>query len=78
MLKIDILKHHYVPHHDILSESEVEKLSKELDYDIKFLPKIKLDDPVVKQIGAEEGNILKITRESRTAGTFVTYRLVEE
>ena len=35
-----------------------------------------IDDPVVKAIGAEEGDVLQITRDSETAGTFVTYRFV--
>ena len=38
--------------------------------------KIRVNDPVSKAIGAEEGQVLKITRKSETAGIFVTYRLV--
>lgn len=76
-MKINILEHHYVPEHVKLTDSEVEKLAESLEYDIKDLPKIKSDDPVAKQIGVEEGDILKIIRDSDTAGTFVTYRYVE-
>ena len=40
------------------------------------LPKILLNDPVVKAIEAKEGDILKITTKSETAGIFVKYRIV--
>ena len=73
----DILNHELVPSHVILSESEIEKVFKDLDFEIEKLPKIKTNDPVVKDIGAKQGDILEITRESPTAGTFITYRLVE-
>lgn len=76
-MKFDILQHSNVPKHEILSDSEIEEIFAEVEYEIKQLPKIKSDDPVVKAIGAKEGDILRITRESQTAGTFITYRLVE-
>lgn len=76
-MKFDILQHSNVPKHEILSDSEIEDIFAEVEYEIKQLPKIKSDDPVVKAIGAKKGDILKITRESQTAGTFITYRLVE-
>jgi DNA-directed RNA polymerase subunit H len=75
---MDILKHNLVPEHEIMSDSEIKKTFKDLDYDTKHLPKIKIDDPVVKHINAKIGDILKITRESQTAGTFITYRIVEK
>nr|WP_296789099.1 DNA-directed RNA polymerase subunit H [uncultured Methanobrevibacter sp.] len=49
----------------------------DVDYDFKDLPKIKANDPVVEAIGAQPGNVLRITRESQTAGEFITYRIVE-
>ena len=76
-MKINILEHHYVPEHIKLTDSEIEELAESLEYDIKDLPKIKSSDPVAKQLGVEEGDILKIIRNSDTAGTFVTYRYVE-
>ena len=54
------------------------KVLKQLNIHQEQLPKIKSDDPVVKDIGAKPGDILKITRKSHTAGKFVTYRLVLE
>ncbi len=75
-LKLDIQKHHLVPKHEILSDEEKEEFISNLEYDQENLPKILLKDPVVKDIGAEEGDILKITRNSQTAGVFETYRLV--
>ncbi len=66
-----------VPKHEIMTEEEISEAFSDVDYDFKDLPKIKSNDPVVKAIGAEPGNILKITRESQTAGVFVTYRIVE-
>ncbi len=75
-MKKDILKHKLVPDHTILSKTEAKKILKELDIRQEQLPKIKVDDPVAKAIGAKPGDILKITRKSQTAGKFVTYRLV--
>lgn len=76
-MKKDILEHELVPTHVILSESDIEKVFKDLDFEQEQLPKIKADDPVVKAIDAKKGDVLEITRRSPTAGTFVTYRLVE-
>jgi DNA-directed RNA polymerase subunit H len=77
-VKKDILEHELVPTHVILSESGIEKVFKDLDFKQEQLPKIKSDDPVVKAIDAKRGDVLEITRNSPTAGTFVTYRLVED
>jgi len=76
-VKKDILEHELVPTHVILSESEIKKVFKDLDFAQEQLPKIKSDDPVAKAIDAKKGDVLEITRRSPTAGTFVTYRLVE-
>ncbi len=75
-MKKDILKHQLVPDHAILSKTEANKIIKQLKVNQEHLPKIKVDDPVVKEIGAKSGDILKITRKSHTAGKFITYRLV--
>ena len=75
-MAFNILNHSAVPKHEILSDDEIEEIFADVDYDISQLPKIRVNDPVSKAIGAEEGQVLKITRKSETAGIFVTYRLV--
>lgn len=75
-MKKDILKHKLVPDHTILSKTEANKIIKQLNIHQEQLPKIKSDDPVVKEIGAKSGDVIKITRKSHTAGKFLTYRLV--
>ena len=76
-MKIDIQDHMLVPKHEIMTEEEISEEFSDVDYNFKDLPKIKSEDPVVKAIGAEPGNVLRITRESQTAGVFITYRIVE-
>ena len=77
-MKIDIQDHMLVPKHEIMTEEEISDEFSDVDYDFKDLPKIKVNDPVAKSIGAEPGNVLRITRQSQTAGVFVTYRIVED
>ena len=77
-MKIDIQEHMLVPTHEIMTEDEIADEFSDVEYDFKDLPKIKSEDPVVKAIGAKPGDVLRITRESQTAGVFVTYRIVED
>lgn len=77
-MKIDIQDHMLVPTHEIMTEEEIAEEFSDVEYDSKNLPKIRSEDPVVKAIDAKPGDILRITRESQTAGVFVTYRIVED
>ena len=85
-MKVDIQKHDLVPKHEVISDSEKELLQKNSDYDINNLPKIKINDPVVEELNRsldednkiKFGDILKITRDSKTAGEFISYRIVIE
>ncbi len=75
-MKFKLQDHILVPKHEILSEEEAEELLRILGVNREQLPKIKATDPIAKEIGAKPGDIVKITRESRTAGKSVFYRLV--
>ena len=77
-MKFDILQHNLVPEHTILSSEEADEIYEELNVHPDQIPKILPNDPVVKAIGAKEGDLLRITRDSETAGEFVAYRLVRE
>jgi len=75
-MKIKLQDHILVPKHEVLSKEEAEELLKVLGIKKEQLPKIKSNDPIVKEIGAKPGDIVKITRESLTAGKSIFYRLV--
>ncbi len=60
-----------VPEHTLLTEEEAAELLKKYNITPGQLPKIKTSDVVVKQMGVNPGDILKITRKSLTAGKAV-------
>lgn len=72
----NIFKHKLVPKHEILSKEEAEKLLKKYRIKPYRLPQIKASDPAARMIGAKQGDVLKITRKSPTAGRVVVYRYV--
>jgi len=74
--KFNVLEHRLVPKHERIPLPEVPRVLKELGLDPAQLPQIRASDPVVKAIGAKPGELVKITRESETAGKTVVYRLV--
>lgn len=74
----DIFEHALVPYHEILSEKEKKELLAHYKVQPYQMPQIRSGDPAVKAIGAEPGDVLKITRKSTTAGEHVTYRYVVE
>jgi DNA-directed RNA polymerase subunit H len=76
--KISILEHELVPKHGIVGEEDVEKLLNTYKIRKGQLPKIKASDPVIKEIKAEVGDIVRVLRKSRTAGRSISYRLVIE
>ncbi len=72
----NIFEHKLVPKHEILSPEERKKLLTEYRVEPYQLPRIKASDPAVRAIGAKPGDIIKIIRESPTAGKSVYYRYV--
>jgi len=76
LVLMEILEHEFVPKHEILSDEEKTNLLEQLKVPATALPYILKTDPVVRVIGAQIGDILKITRKSQTAGETIIYRLV--
>lgn len=74
----DIFEHGLVPFHEIVSEKEKKEILNNYKVKPYQMPQIRSGDPAVKAIGAQPGDVLKITRKSTTAGEHVTYRYVVE
>ncbi|MCD6529946.1 DNA-directed RNA polymerase subunit H [Candidatus Bathyarchaeota archaeon] len=73
-----LFDHILVPKHEILKEKDKEDLLKKYKIKPYQLPKIKSSDPAARAIGARPGDVIKITRDSPTAGRYVSYRYVIE
>jgi DNA-directed RNA polymerase I, II, and III subunit RPABC1 len=74
-LIVNIAQHYLVPKHEVLNEEE--KLALLAAYKIKLeqLPRMQTVDPMARHFGLKRGDIVKITRNSETAGSYITYRL---
>jgi DNA-directed RNA polymerase subunit H len=71
-----ILEHELVPKHEIMRPEEVRELLERYRITLNELPRILVSDPVVRELGANPGDVLRITRPSPTAGVATYYRLV--
>jgi len=76
-LAATIHTHSIVPLHEILNEEAAKAVLMQYGVDRSKLPKIKKDDPALPE-NAKIGDIIKITRNSATAGTSLYYRVVVE
>lgn len=71
--KIDVLLHKLVPKHTLLTKEETQQLLKKYQIDVIDLPQIFEKDPVAIAIGAKEGDVIKIIRDSKTTITSINY-----
>lgn len=75
-LQFNITKHHLVPKHELIRDKRViddviEKYKLKNKYQ---LPIILKTDPIAKYYGMKNGDLVKITRSSETAGEYIMYR----
>ncbi|WP_101295422.1 DNA-directed RNA polymerase subunit H [Halegenticoccus soli] len=76
---VDVNQHNLVPEHTVLDDPErVEEVLEEYNVNKTNLPKIKKNDPALRETDAEPGDVVEIVRNSRTAERAVVYRLVVE
>jgi DNA-directed RNA polymerase subunit H len=71
--QIDVLLHKFVPKHILLTKEESLNLFEKYRIDINDLPQMFEKDPVAIAIGAKEGDIVKINRDSDTTVKSVNY-----
>lgn len=71
--KIDVLLHELVPKHKLLTKKETLDLLEKYQISVIDLPQIFEKDPVAIAIGAKEGDVIKIIRESSTTVKTINY-----
>ena len=76
MKNIDIRKHLLVPEHSKLTKKEIQELLEKYNLSLNELPKMLLTDPAITNLNVKSGDVIKITRDSPTAGTSIYYRVV--
>ncbi|MFB6298913.1 MAG: DNA-directed RNA polymerase subunit H [Halobacteriales archaeon] len=74
---VDVSQHELVPEHVVLDEDAVDAVLEEYNVKRTDLPKITVGDPALPE-AAEVGDVIEITRDSRTTDTATVYRLVVE
>lgn len=75
-LQFNISKHELVPKHELVrDENEVKDIVSRYSLKSKFqLPIILKTDAMAKYLGLKNGDVVKITRVSQTAGEYIVYR----
>jgi len=75
---VDVSDHELVPDHTVLDGDGIEGVLEEYNIEKTDLPKIKRTDPALRDLAAdvEAGDVVRVTRDSRTADQAVVYRLV--
>ncbi len=65
-----------VPKHEILSPEDAERILEFYGVTPEEFPRIKQDDPGLVRLKVNAGDIIRITRNSPTAGKSFYYRVV--
>ena len=74
MVKKEIRKHSLIPKHKKLSDKEKKALLDSYNITVNELPVISKSDPALVDMDLEIGDVLKIERDSPTAGKTIFYR----
>ncbi len=76
MGSFEINKHALVPKHSKATEKEKKELLEKYSATLKDLPKITSIDPALQELDVKEGDIVRVERNSLTAGKSIFYRRV--
>ncbi|MCK5107277.1 MAG: DNA-directed RNA polymerase subunit H [Nanoarchaeota archaeon] len=68
--------HILVPKHSLINQKEKDEIIKEYNISISNLPRILNSDKAIQDLKVKDGDIIKVERQSPTAGKTVFYRLV--
>ena len=70
--------HVFEPKHEILTKKEAEQVLENFNCNPTDLPFIFVNDPAILGLGVKPGDMIKISRNSGTAGESIYYRYVVE
>lgn len=70
------LPHKLVPKHEIVPTEEAKAIIERYGVAPTQFPAMLESDPVAIELGAKAGELIRITRSSRTSGAAVYYRIV--
>lgn len=76
--KADVKKHILVPKHEKVSADERQKIFQQYLVTVKEMPKIGKKDPALRELGVKPGDLIKVVRDSPTAGKTYFYRVVSD
>jgi DNA-directed RNA polymerase subunit H len=71
-----VTDHVLVPKHELCTEEEKKEVFTRYKVQAFQLPRITAQDPAIRHLGVKVGDLIKITRNSETAGEATFYRIV--
>ena len=74
MAKTEAPAHILIPKHKKVSEKEKKEILTKYGITVNELPSIKKSDPAIRGVDLEAGDVVRIERESPTAGNTVFFR----
>ncbi|KAJ4827390.1 hypothetical protein Tsubulata_023258 [Turnera subulata] len=75
-LLINISKHVLKPRHQILNDEEKKRLLEKYKIQDKQLPRLSMDDAIVRYYGLQKGQVLKFMYDGNITESYFTYRCV--
>ena len=72
----NIFDHEFVSKHKLLTNEEKEQFLKDNKVHPFQLPRINASDPSIIAVGGKPGDIVRVIRNSKTAGEFIAFRYV--
>ena len=71
-----VADHVLVPKHDVCTEEEKKQIFARYGVQPFQMPRITASDPAIRHLGVKIGDLIRITRNSETAGEATFYRIV--
>ncbi|EDW32311.1 GL10501 [Drosophila persimilis] len=75
-LMFNITENENVPEHVVMTPDEKQELLSRYKLRESMLMRIQVNDPVSRYFGLKPGQVVKIIRSSKTAGRYISYRIV--